>query len=167
MWFIVNTDKFQEQKTKEFLENTYPGIVKFVYLPKCRTKYVNAQGEERFRFRPLIYGLLFIKADSIKVLKKILTPWGYFVYEDIIRSLETGELQKEKLVSSAHLLCKDVKNLSPDDIIRTATIPDEDMEHFIYGIKSSEKVKNNPISYNTTKIILVCGLFFVFLKLEL
>ena len=37
----------------------------------------------------------------------------------------------------------------------------------IYGIKSSEKVKNNPISYNTTKIILVCGLFFVFLKLEL
>ena len=132
MWFIVNTDKFQEQSTKEFLENTYPGIVKFVYLPKCRTKYVNAQGEERFRFRPLIYGLLFIKADSIKVLKKILTPWGYFVYEDIIRSLETGELQKGKLVSSAHLLCKDVKNLSPDDIIRTATIPDEDMEHFIY-----------------------------------
>lgn len=57
---------------------------------------------------------------------------GYFVYEDIIRSLETGELQKGKLVSSAHLLCKDVKNLSPDDIIRTATIPDEDMEHFIY-----------------------------------
>lgn len=132
MWFIVNTDKFQEQSTKEFLENTYPGIVKFVYLPKCRTKYVNAQGEERYRFRPLIYGLLFIKADSIKVLKKILTPWGYFVYEDIIRSLETGELQKGKLVSSAHLLCKDVKNLSPDDIIRTATIPDEDMEHFIY-----------------------------------
>ena len=126
MWFIGNTDKFQEQSTKEFLENTYPGIVKFVYLPKCRTKYVNAQGEERFRFRPLIYGLLFIKADSIKVLKKILTPWGYFVYEDIIRSLETGELQKGKLVSSAHLLCKDVKNLSPDDIIRTATIPDED-----------------------------------------
>ena len=37
----------------------------------------------------------------------------------------------------------------------------------IYGIKSSEKVKNNPISYNTTTIILVCGLFFVFLKLEL
>lgn len=37
----------------------------------------------------------------------------------------------------------------------------------IYGIKSSEKVKNNPISYNTTKVILVCGLFFVFLKLEL
>ena len=132
MWFIVNTDKFQEQKTKEFLEKTYPGIVKFVYLPKCRTKYVNAQGEERFRFRPLIYGLLFIKADSIKVLKKILTPWGYFVYEDIIRSLETGELQKEKLVSSAHLLCKDVKNLSTDDIVKTATIPDEDMEHFIY-----------------------------------
>lgn len=132
MWFIVNTDKFQEQKTKEFLEKTYPGIVKFVYLPKCRTKYVNAQGEERFRFRPLIYGLLFIKADSIKVLKKILTPWGYFVYEDFIRSLETGELQKEKLVSSAHLLCKDVKNLSTDDIVKTATIPDEDMEHFIY-----------------------------------
>ncbi len=40
--------------------------------------------------------------------------------------------RKRKLVSSAHLLCKDVKNLSPDDIIRTATIPDEDMEHFIY-----------------------------------
>ena len=31
MWFIVNTGKFQEQKTKEFLEETYPGIIKQVY----------------------------------------------------------------------------------------------------------------------------------------
>lgn len=45
MWFIVNTDKFQEQKTKEFLEETYPGIIRQVYLPKCRTKYQNANGE--------------------------------------------------------------------------------------------------------------------------
>ena len=45
MWFIVNTNKFQEQKTKEFLENTYSGIVKFVYLPKCRMKYVDDKGE--------------------------------------------------------------------------------------------------------------------------
>ena len=132
MWFIVNTDKFQEQKTKEFLERTYPDIVKYVYLPKCRVKYVNAQGEERFHFRPLIYGLLFIKADSIKSLKKILTHWGYFVYEDIARSLETGEQRKKKLVSSAHLLCKDVKEFGQEAIIKTATIPDEDMEHFIY-----------------------------------
>ena len=132
MWFIVNTNKFQEQKAKEFLESTYPGIVRLVYLPKCRMKYVNANGEERFRFRPLIYGLLFIKADSIKTLKKILTPWGYFAYEDITRNLETGEQQKKTLVSSAHLLCKDVKDLPQDDIMKTATIPDEDMEHFIY-----------------------------------
>lgn len=132
MWFIVNTDKFQEQKTKEFLESTYPDIVKFVYLPMCRTKYVNVKGEVRFRFRPLIYGLLFIKADNIKYLKKILTYWGYFVYEDIIRNLETGEPQKKVLVSSAHLLCKDVKDLEQEEIIKTATIPDEDMEHFIY-----------------------------------
>ena len=132
MWFIVNTDKFQEQKTKEFLEKTYPGIVKFVYLPKCRVKHVNAKGEERFRFRPLIYGLLFIKADSSEALKKILTPWGYFAYEDITRNLETGALQKKTIVASAHLLCKDVKDLDIDTIIKTATIPNEDMEHFIY-----------------------------------
>ena len=132
MWFIVNTNKFQEQKTKEFLENTYSGIVKLVYLPKCRVKYVDAKGEERFRFRPLICGLLFIKADSIKALKRILTYWGYFVYEDTIRNLETGELQKTKLVSTAHLLCKDVKDLNLDAVIKNATIPDEDMEHFIY-----------------------------------
>lgn len=44
MWFIVNTNKFQEQKTKEFLENTYSGIVKLVYLPKCRVKYVDTKG---------------------------------------------------------------------------------------------------------------------------
>ena len=132
MWFIVNTDKFQEQKTKEFLENTYQGIVKYVYLPKCRMKYANAKGEERFRFCPLIYGLLFIKADSIKSLKKILTPWGYFAYEDITRDLETGEQQKKMLVSSAHLLCKDVKDFGLEAILKTATIPDEDMEHFIY-----------------------------------
>ena len=132
MWFIVNTNKFQEQKTKEFLENTYPGIVKFVYLPKCRMKYVNAKGEERFRFRPLIYGLLFIKADSIKALKRILTYWGYFVYEGTSRNMETGEQRKKMLVSTAHLLCKDVKDLDKEAIIKTATIPDEDMEHFIY-----------------------------------
>ena len=132
MWFIVNTNKFQEQKTKEFLENTYSGIVKLVYLPKCRMKYVDAKGEERFRFRPMICGLLFIKADSVKALKRILTYWGYFVYEDTIRNLETGELQKKKLVSTAHLLCKDVKDLNLDAVIKNATIPDEDMEHFIY-----------------------------------
>lgn len=132
MWFIVNTNKFQEQKTKEFLENTYPGIVKYVYLPKCRMKYINVKGEERSRFRPLIYGLLFIKADNIKSIKKILTHWGYFVYEDIARNLETGEQRKKMLVSSAHLLCKDVKDLDQEAIIKTATIPDEDMEHFIY-----------------------------------
>ena len=131
MWFIVNTDKFKEQKTKEFLEKTYQGIVKYVYLPKCRMKYVNAQGEERFRFRPLICGLLFIKADNIKSLKKALTPWGYFAYEDIARDLETGEQRKKKLVASAHLLCRDVKDVGQDDIIKTAAIPDEDMEHFI------------------------------------
>ena len=55
MWFIVNTGKFQEQKTKEFLENTYPDIVKYVYLPKCRVKFVDAKGEEHHRLRPLIY----------------------------------------------------------------------------------------------------------------
>ena len=52
MWFIVNTDKFQEQKTKEFLEETYPGIIRQVYLPKCRTKYQNTNGGERFRLKP-------------------------------------------------------------------------------------------------------------------
>ena len=132
MWFIVNTDKFQEQQTKDFLEKTYPGIVKYVYLPKCRVKYVNVNGEERYRFCPLIYGLLFIKADSIRAIKKILTPWGYFVYENTTRNLETGELRKKMLVSSAHLLCKDVKEFGQEAIIKTATIPDEDMEHFIY-----------------------------------
>ena len=132
MWFIVNTDKFKEQKTKEFLENTYQGIIKYVYLPKCRLKYLNTQGEERFRFQPLIYGLLFIKADSAEALKKILTHWGYFFQEDTVKNLETGEQLKKVLVSTAHLLCKDVKDLDPETIIKTATIPDEDMERFIY-----------------------------------
>lgn len=36
----------------------------------------------------------------------------------------------------------------------------------IYGIKSSEKVKNNPISYNTTKLFLYVDCFRI-LKLEL
>lgn len=132
MWFIVNTDKFKEQKAKEFLETTYPGIVKYVYLPMCRMKYVNVQGEERSRFQPLIYGMLFIKADSKETLKKILTPWGYFFYETTVRDQKTGRLGKKKLVSSAHLLCKDVKDLNQESIIKTATIPDEDMERFIY-----------------------------------
>lgn len=76
MWFIVNTGKFQEQKTKEFLEETYPGIIKQVYLPKCRTWYQDADGEERFRLKPLIYGMVFIKADNPQVLGKILSHWA-------------------------------------------------------------------------------------------
>lgn len=131
MWFIVNTGKFQEQKTKEFLENTYPDIVKYVYLPKCRVKFVDANGEEHHRMRPLIYGMLFIKADDIESLKKILTHWVYFVYEDTVRNLDTGGQKKKTLVSSAHLLCKDVKDLDLDTIIKTSTIPGEDMECFI------------------------------------
>ena len=132
MWFIVNTDKFQEQKTKDFLDHTYPGIVKQVYLPKCRMTYVNAKGEEMVRFRPLIYGMLFVKADSVKALKGILTHWGYFVYEDRVRNLDTGKNKKGTLVSGAHLLCRDVKALDQMSIIKNATIPDEDMERFIY-----------------------------------
>lgn len=132
MWFIVNTDKFQEQKTKEFLEETYPGIIRQVYLPKCRTKYQNANGGERFRLKPLIYGMVFVKADNPQVLKKILSHWGYFVYESTVRDLETGEMRKSKLVSSAHLLCRDVKELNQEGIIKNATIPNEDMERFIY-----------------------------------
>ncbi len=133
MWFIVNTDKFKEQETKEFLEETYPGIVKYVYLPNCRKKYFNANGEERFRFKPLIHGLLFIKADSPAALKDILSPWGYFVYEKEVRSLaDTGGLTNRKFVSRAHLLCKNVKDMSQDAMIRTATVPDEDMDRFIF-----------------------------------
>lgn len=132
MWFIVNTGKFQEQKTKEFLEETYPGIIKQVYLPKCRTWYQDADGEERFRLKPLIYGMVFIKADNPQVLGKILSHWGYFVYERTVRDLETGEMRKGKLVSSAHLLCRDVKKLNQEGIIKNATIPNEDMERFIY-----------------------------------
>lgn len=132
MWFIVNTDKFQEQKTKEFLEETYPGIIRQVYLPKCRTKYQNANGGERFRLKPLIYGMVFVQADNPQVLKKILSHWGYFVYESTVRDLETGEMRKSKLVSSAHLLCRDVKELNQEGIIKNATIPNEDMERFIY-----------------------------------
>ncbi len=132
MWFIVNTDKFQEQKTKEFLEETYPRIVKQAYLPKCRLKYRNSNGEERFRFQPLIYGILFIKCDDVETLKSILTPWGYFLYEDKVRDLETSKSRKRMLVSSAHILCKNIKDLDLKSIIKTATIPDEDMERFIY-----------------------------------
>ena len=132
MWFIVNTDKFQEQKTKEFLEETYPGIIKQVYLPKCRLKYRNSNGEERFRFQPLIYGILFVKCDDVETLRGILTPWGYFLYEDKVRDLETSKSRKRMLVSSAHILCKNIKDLDLESIIKTATIPDEDMERFIY-----------------------------------
>ena len=132
MWFIVNTDRFQEQKTKEFLDTTYPGIIRQVYLPLCRMKTVGSDGEERVRFQPLIFGLLFVKVDSVEALKGILTYWGYFVYMEKVRDLATGLQTKARQVSSAHLLCKDVKELDQATIIRKATIPDEDMERFIY-----------------------------------
>lgn len=32
MWLIISTDKYQEQKTKDFLENTYSGIIRQVYF---------------------------------------------------------------------------------------------------------------------------------------
>ena len=103
MWFIVNTDKFQEQKTKEFLEETYPGIIRQVYLPKCRTKYQDVNGGERFRLKPLIYGMVFVQADNPQVLKKILSHWGYFhiesTYKKCLRE-EWGKFTGYQLLSS-------------------------------------------------------------------
>ena len=132
MWFIVNTDKFQEQATKDFLSTAYPGIVKQVYLPKCRTLSVDSKGEEHVRFRPLIYGMVFVRADNEKALMKIISNWGYFVYEDDVRDLSTGKQKKKRLVATAHLLCRNVKECSQATIIKSATIPDDDMERFIY-----------------------------------
>ena len=132
MWFIVNTDKFHEQETLEFPSTSHPDIIKQVYLPMCRMKYNGAYGEEHVRFRPLIYGMLFIKADSPQALKRILTLWGYFIYEQKVRNLDTGQKEKDIQVSGVHLLCYNVKELDQTAIIKNATIPDEDMECFIY-----------------------------------
>ncbi len=131
MWFIVNTDKFHEERTRQFLSTAYPGIIKQVYLPMCRMKYTSDE-QERVRFQPLIYGMLFIKADNARKLKRILTPWGYFFYEEEARNLITGEKEKNTVVYGAHLLCHNMKDLDQATIIKNATIPDEDMERFIY-----------------------------------
>ena len=132
MWLIVNAPQFKEQQTKEFFLRHYPDVVRQVYLPLRRMSRAVADGNESVSFRPLIHGMFFVKVDDVYALRSIITNWGYFKYEDSVRNLETGTMETETFVADAHLLCKNVKAMSQSSIISSATIPDGDMERFIF-----------------------------------
>lgn len=128
MWVVVNTDKFREQQTRQLLLEKFQNVVKDVYLPMYRQRNVDETGKERLRFRPLLYGFLFVKVESLAALTRCLTPWGYFMYRE-----PTADADAPRSVfTTAHLLCKDVKEVGQNTIIERSTIPNDDMERFMY-----------------------------------
>lgn len=132
MWIIVNTDKFREEATASLLREKFADVISDVYLPFFRKKYVDERGNERYRFQPLLYGFVFVKVDSLRKLRRYLTPWCYFMYEENVRNRQTGIVEPQVVFTKAHLLCHDVKQLNQNTIIERSTISNDDMERFIY-----------------------------------
>ncbi len=132
MWFIVKTDVFSEQDSIDFLKKKYPQVIADVYFPLGRKTYANEKGEEKARFVPLIQGLFFIKANDRRMLQAILSPYGYFVYRGMEHSASENKFVERTFFTKAHLLCPNCSELTLDEIVDKARVPDEDMERFIY-----------------------------------
>ena len=132
MWFIVKTDVFSEQQSIDFLREKYNHIITDFYFPLGRKTYKNENGEVKVRFVPVLQGMFFIRVQNERRLKKVLSPYGYFMYKGFEMEPHTSELVERTFFTKAHILSADSKNVSLDEIVRLAKIPDEDMESFVY-----------------------------------
>lgn len=133
MWLIVRVEDFKEQNTKEDLYEKYPDAIKDIYLPLCRKEHVDARGVKRLRFRPLLYGFLFVKVKSVSCLKQHINHKGYFVYKKDAAYGRTGNVNGQQTVSMrAHLLCSHVQGYDQQTIIARSTVDNEDMERFMF-----------------------------------
>lgn len=132
MWFIVKTDVFSEQQSIDFLREKYNHIITDFYFPLGRKTYKNENGEVKVRFVPVLQGMFFIRVQNERRLKKVLSPYGYFMYKGFEMEPHTSELVERTFFTKAHILTADSKHMSLDEIVRQSKIPDEDMETFVY-----------------------------------
>ena len=132
MWFIVKTDVFSEQQSIDFLREKYNHIITDFYFPLGRKTYKNENGEVKVRFVPVLQGMFFIRVQNERRLKKVLSPYGYFMYKGFEMESHTSELVERTFFTKAHILTADSKQMSLDEIVRQSKIPDEDMETFVY-----------------------------------
>lgn len=133
MWLIVRVENCKEQQTKDELYEKYPDAIKDIYLPLCRKEHLDAEGAKHQRFRPLLYGFLFVKVKSLSSLKQHINHIGYFVYkQDAVRG-RTGHVNGQQTMNMrAHLLCSHVQGYDQQTIIARSTIDNEDMERFMF-----------------------------------
>lgn len=132
MWFIVKTDVFSEQQSIDFLREKYNHIITDFYFPLGRKTYKNENGEVKVRFVPVLQGMFFIRVQNERRLKKVLSPYGYFMYKGFEMEPHTSELVERTFFTKAHILTADSKQMSLDEIVRQSKIPDDDMETFVY-----------------------------------
>ena len=132
MWFIVKTDVFSEQQSIDFLREKYNHIITDFYFPLGRKSYKNENGEVKVRFVPVLQGMFFIRVQNERLLKKVLSPYGYFMYKGFDMEPHTSELVERTFFTKAHILTADSKQMSLDEIVRQSKISDGDMETFVY-----------------------------------
>ena len=129
---LVKTDVFSEQQSIDFLREKYNHIITDFYFPLGRKTYKNENGEVKVRFVPVLQGMFFIRVQNERRLKKVLSPYGYFMYKGFEMEPHTSELVERTFFTKAHILTADSKQMSLDEIVRQSKIPDEDMETFVY-----------------------------------
>ena len=103
MWFIVKTDVFSEQQSIDFLREKYNHIITDFYFPLGRKTYKNENGEVKVRFVPVLQGMFFIRVQNERRLKKVLSPYGYFMYKGFEMEPHTSEqIGKSTRLNSSH-----------------------------------------------------------------
>lgn len=63
-------------------------------------------------------GMFFIRVQNERRLKKILSPYGYFMYKGFEMEPHTSELVERTFFTKAHILTADSKQMSLDEIVR-------------------------------------------------
>jgi transcription antitermination factor NusG len=128
MWFIVKTEKFKEQSLREAILGKFgaasgaPAVVQDVYLPMCRTSVADG---DRARFKPLIYGVLFVRMESFRALHAIVAPSGCFF-------LRGSDGQPEYI--NAYIPNAGRSDGGLEAAMRAAVVRDDEMERFVFYI---------------------------------
>lgn len=87
-------------------------------FPLGRKTYKNENGEVKVRFVPVLQGMFFIRVQNERRLKKVLSPYGYFMYKGFEMEPHTSELVERTFFTKAHILTADSKQMSLDEIVR-------------------------------------------------
>ena len=139
MWLVLKTNTFKEQQAKDFILSRY-SIVNDVYLPLCRVSHNEEDNTTRNRFRPVIYGMLFVNisitedqlSSSLPLLHEMFSYNGSLKYKEEVFNRQLCITEEKTLYSNIRLLSYSTTDMSLIDRLHQATVPDEDMQRFIF-----------------------------------